>query len=123
MGAGLSSATARKQLGAFYTPDSTAASLARWAIRTGAECVLEPSVGRGALLKAAIIRSRELRPFGGLNQPLACDIDWVALEALKREFGEDVDFYPGDFFELDPATLRIHLLHEIIQSNLTAERL
>ena len=106
MDGGLSSATARKQLGAFYTPDLTAASLARWAIRTGVESVLEPSVGRGALLKAAIIRSRELRPFGGLNQPLACDIDSATLEALKSELWEGVDFYPGDFFELDPATLR-----------------
>jgi adenine-specific DNA-methyltransferase len=106
MGGGESSGTARKQLGAFYTPDSTAASLAQWAIRTGAESVLEPSVGRGALLKAAIFRSRELQLFGGLNQPLACDIDRVALEALERELGEGVEFYPGDFLELDPAKYR-----------------
>ncbi len=106
MGWGVHSGTATKQLGAFYTPDSTATSLARWAIRTGAESVLEPSVGRGALLKAAITRSRELRLFGGLNQPLACDVDRVALEALNRELGEGVDFHLGDFLELDPATLR-----------------
>jgi adenine-specific DNA-methyltransferase len=106
MGGNPSNKTARKQLGVFYTPDSIAASLARWAIRTGAESVLEPSVGRGALLKAAIIRSQELGLFGGLNQSLVCDIDRVSLEVLKRDLGEAVEFYLGDFLELDPATSR-----------------
>jgi hypothetical protein len=106
MGGGLSNKSARKLLGAFYTPDSIAASLAGWAIRTGAESVLEPSVGRGALLKAAITRSREFGVFGGLNHSLACDIDRIALELLKRELGEAIEFYLGDFLELDSATFR-----------------
>src|SRR5712671_966213 len=85
MGGGLRGAAAKKELGAFYTPDSTASSLAGWAIRTGAESVLEPSVGGGALLKAALIQAREIEPFGGLHQPLACDIDPIALDTLKNE--------------------------------------
>ncbi len=103
---GVKSATARKKSGAFYTPDSMASSLARWAIRTGAESVLEPSVGGGALLRATLIRARGLRPFAGLHRPLACDIDCIALEALRREFGETVEFYLGDFLELDPGKCR-----------------
>lgn len=100
------SATARKHLGAFYTPNSIASSLARWAIRNGAESVLEPSVGGGALLRAALIRARELRPFARIRQPLACDIDPVALESLKNEFGEAVGFHLGDFLECDPEKCR-----------------
>jgi adenine-specific DNA-methyltransferase len=103
---GMRGAAAKKQLGAFYTPDSTASSLACWAIRTGSEVFLEPSAGGGALLKAAIIRARELGPFEPLGRPLACDIDRDALEALENELGESVEFYTGDFLELDPATCR-----------------
>jgi hypothetical protein len=100
------SATARKQLGAFYTPNSIASSLARWAIRSGEESVLEPSVGGGALLKAALLRARELRPFARIRPPLACDIDPIALDSLKNEFGEAVDFFLGDFLEFDPERCR-----------------
>jgi adenine-specific DNA-methyltransferase len=106
MGGRVSSASARKELGAFYTPDTTASSIARWAIRTGAEIFLEPSVGRGALLKAAIIRARELGSYEPLSRPLACDIDRDALKALENELGESVEFYTGDFLELDAATCR-----------------
>lgn len=103
---GMSGTAAKKQLGAFYTPESTASSLACWAIRTGREIFLEPSAGGGALLKAAIVRARELGPFEPLSRPLACDIDRGALEALENELGEGVEFYTGDFLELDPATCR-----------------
>jgi len=106
MGGGTNGATARKLVGAFYTPDSTASSLARWAIRTGAESIVEPSVGGGALLKAAITRARELRPLARDNQPFACDIDCSAVDRLRSEFGESVEFHAGDFLELDPATYR-----------------
>ena len=102
MGGGTNGATARKLVGAFYTPDSTASSLARWAIRTGAESILEPSVGGGALLKAAITRARELRPLARDNQPFACDIDCSAVDRLRSEFGESVEFHAGDFLELEP---------------------
>jgi adenine-specific DNA-methyltransferase len=99
-------ATVKKELGVFYTPDSTASSLAGWAIRTGAESVLEPSVGGGALLKAALIQARKIKPFGGLRQPLACDIDRIALDSLRKELGETVEFCLGDFLELDPGKFR-----------------
>jgi adenine-specific DNA-methyltransferase len=99
-------AAAKKRLGVFYTPDATATSLARWAIRTGAESILEPSVGGGALLKAAIIRAQQLRPFQERNRPFACDVDHTALVALSNELGDSVEFYVGDFLELDAATCR-----------------
>jgi hypothetical protein len=106
MDGGMGSAIARKRLAAFYTPDATALSLVRWAIRTGEESVLEPSVGGGALLKAAIIYARKLRPIGGINRPLACDIDHTAIEGLRNELGESVEFYAGDFLELDATACR-----------------
>jgi adenine-specific DNA-methyltransferase len=99
-------AAARKRLAAFYTPDATASSLIRWAIRSGKESVLEPSVGGGALLRAAMSRAIELRSPAGLNQPLACDIDHIAVERLRSEFGESIEFHAGDFLELDPASYR-----------------
>jgi adenine-specific DNA-methyltransferase len=106
MDGGTGNATTRKELAAFYTPESTASSLVRWAIRTGAESFLEPSVGGGALLKAAIIRARELWPLGGLNQPLACDIDRSTIDGLRNELGESVEFHTGDFLELEPTGYR-----------------
>lgn len=106
MGGGAGDSAAKKKLGVFYTPDSAASSLAGWAIRTGAESVLEPSVGGGALLKAALIQARQIKPFGGLRQPLACDIDRIALDTLRNELGETVEFCLGDFLELDPGKFR-----------------
>jgi methylase of polypeptide subunit release factors len=106
MDGGTGSATARKRLAAFYTPDATASSLVRWAIRTGTESVLEPSVGGGALLRAAIIHARELGSPRRLNQTLACDIDGTAVDRLRDEFRETVEFHAGDFLELDPKSYR-----------------
>jgi adenine-specific DNA-methyltransferase len=97
-------ATTAKLSGAFYTPQSIAESLARWALQTGSERVLEPSVGKGALLKAAMIRASELAPPALRARPTACDIDRVALANLQTALGGSVDFQARDFLELDPAS-------------------
>lgn len=41
-----------RQLGAFYTPSVAAAFMARWAVRSGSERVIEPSMGDGQFLRA-----------------------------------------------------------------------
>jgi adenine-specific DNA-methyltransferase len=104
MNEGGRNATTAKLMGAFYTPESMAESLARWAVRTGSERVLEPSVGQGALLRATMIRASELAPPARHSRPMACDIDRAALATLRGELGESVDFQAKDFLELDPAS-------------------
>ena len=40
----------RKQLGAYFTPDGTAATLVRWAVRSSKDRLLDPSAGDGRFL-------------------------------------------------------------------------
>ncbi len=49
-------ASQQKLRGGYYTPEPLAAFLARWAIRTPTDQVLEPSCGDGSLLEAAATR-------------------------------------------------------------------
>lgn len=44
----------RKARGAFFTPEPIARFVTRWALRSAAERVLEPSCGSGAFLHAAV---------------------------------------------------------------------
>src|SRR5215213_2373956 len=53
-------ASARKMLGAFYTPKSAADYMADWTVRHAFEHVLEPSFGDGIFLKA-VVSSAERR--------------------------------------------------------------
>ena len=43
-----------KGLGAYYTPDVMADILAAWVVQTGRETLLEPCIGNGALIRAAL---------------------------------------------------------------------
>jgi adenine-specific DNA-methyltransferase len=87
-----------KLLGAFYTPEMTAASIARWAVRTGKETVLEPSAGNGALVRSvheqarAILRSPKL-------SILAFDIDPDAIKNLKDQGLKSTRIVHGDFLK------------------------
>ena len=74
-----------KELGAFYTPHSMAQAIAEWSIRTGKEHLLEPSVGSGALLNAACMRSRQLLSGNVGVSAVACDIDQAAIEQLESQ--------------------------------------
>jgi hypothetical protein len=40
-----------KHAGAYYTPDTVAASLVRWAGRTGAATMLDPACGDGRFIR------------------------------------------------------------------------
>ncbi|WP_352635272.1 N-6 DNA methylase [Mesorhizobium sp. M0496] len=97
------SGVARKQLGQYYTPAAEASSFAGWAIRTGNERILEPSVGDGALLVAAINRSALL---GGRLSAVACDVDATAINALAGQIVGDIELLEQNFFDLDPTTTR-----------------
>lgn len=96
----------RKQLGQFYTPHREAASFAAWAIRSGSDRILEPSVGDGALLLPALALAREL---GGVEGPsaIACDIDPTTVDLLRPRFGPEVELVESDFFTLDPANAKL----------------
>ncbi|QQR39456.1 N-6 DNA methylase [Devosia rhizoryzae] len=93
-----------KILGAFYTPATIAGMLAEWVVQTGNERLLEPSVGDGALLAAAIERRRELRGARGELRFLACDIDAAAIQALEISLPDTFEARAVDFLQLDPAS-------------------
>lgn len=46
-----------RRLGAYYTPRLAASLMARWALRSGSERVLEPSMGEGEFLRAVQIET------------------------------------------------------------------
>lgn len=87
----------QKLRGGYYTPVPLAAFLARWAIRTGTERVLEPSAGDGNFLLAAL-------------DQLSDDASVVAVEiepdevrsAQNRLDGRHnrIEWFCGDFFEI-----------------------
>lgn len=91
-----------RSLGAYYTPDSTALAVARWAIRTGDENILEPSAGGGALLCAAFSHA-----FTVSNKTLcratAFDIDPVAIQNLNALENDRLTVTLADFLAVDPS--------------------
>ncbi|MGO6968818.1 N-6 DNA methylase [Rhizobium leguminosarum] len=93
------SAQTRKQLGKFYTPEAEAASFAKWLIRTGTERLLEPSVGDGALLFAALDRAESL---AGCLDILGCDVDLDTIRNLRTQLTGKVELVGASFFDLDP---------------------
>lgn len=94
----------RKRLGQFYTPRSEAASLARWAVRTGMEKILEPSAGDGALLAPALARAAMLSATPPIA--VAVDIDQTATDALSGRFGEAVEIINDDFFNRSASEIK-----------------
>lgn len=89
----------RKRLGKFYTPEGEAASFAKWLIRTGNERLLEPSVGDGALLFAALDRAESL---AGCLDVLGCDVDLDTIRNLRNRISDSVELIGTSFFDLDP---------------------
>jgi methylase of polypeptide subunit release factors len=92
----------RKSLGAFYTGKSAADRLVEWAIRDGADAVLDPSCGDGVFLDAANSKLRIL----GCGSPKVYGVD-VSADALKlaHERLETADLVQCDFFSLTPHDL------------------
>jgi adenine-specific DNA-methyltransferase len=93
----------RKELGAYYTPVDLAQYLAGWAIVSPKTVILEPSVGRGALVAALVDRLDAKK--GGMV--VGCEIDKETFPAAKTRFeGRPVTLLNTDFLELSPATIK-----------------
>ncbi|KZN25738.1 N-6 DNA methylase [Haladaptatus sp. R4] len=105
----------RAELGQFYTPDEIGRLLARWAVRSPSDRVLDPASGSGSLLVEAYKRldalgsgNRSHRNL--LRQLTAVDIDEFPLRLTElnlaaRNRHEPADerlVHHRDFFDLDP---------------------
>ncbi|MBY3347704.1 N-6 DNA methylase [Rhizobium laguerreae] len=98
---GIQELTDRKLLGQFFTPAFEANSIVSWAVRTGHEQILEPSVGEGGLLLPALAHARTLHLAPKIHA-IACDVDKSVIDGLKTTIGPEVDLIHSDFFNLDP---------------------
>ena len=93
----------RKELAAYYTPVDLARYLARWAITTPSATVLEPSVGGGALVSAALER---LDAASG-GRVVGCEIDQETYWQAKARFeASSVTLLNADFLDLAPTAIR-----------------
>lgn len=93
----------RKELGAYYTPVDLAQYLAGWAIVSPKAVILEPSVGRGALVAALVDRLDG--KIGGMV--VGCEIDKEAFLAAKTRFeGRPAILLNADFLEMTSAAIK-----------------
>jgi adenine-specific DNA methylase len=96
----------RKGRGAFFTPDAITDFVAKWAIQSGSDRVLEPSAGDAAFLVAAVARLAELRR----KKTAEPEVDGVEIHAHSacvarervREAGGKARVRQSDFFDLAP---------------------
>ena len=93
-----------KAMGAFYTDAGVADFLARWAIRSPHDTVLDPSFGDGVFLRAACARLRQLggqpavQVFGAEISP---EVHAQVVGALSAEWGiRRENLLLSDFFDL-----------------------
>lgn len=98
-------ASEQKLRGGYYTPEILAAYLADWAIRTGAERILEPSCGDGSFVRAALRRLRNLDRNDDSSAHLtAVELYKSEMEkaaAVVAEFPDlrlEAEWISGDFF-------------------------
>ncbi len=99
MGMGLANAT--KLRGGYYTPSPVAEWLARWAIRSGKDRVLEPSCGDGAFLAAATAAFKGKNRLRQVQPDQITAVELLAEEADKARMlaSESTTVIAGDFFE------------------------
>ena len=93
----------RKARGAFFTPPEIAHYLARWAVRSPGDRVLEPSCGEASFLLAAADRLKDLgaNPLRWGEQLHGIEIFEASArnaESLLRNAGYDTRVAVGDFF-------------------------
>lgn len=98
------SLTARKNLGQYFTPKQEAEWLCAWALQAGVERVLEPSVGDGALVRAAEMRLAMLKDESSF-EIIGCDIDDAVISNLAKTIGPNTRLMSKDFFEVTPAEI------------------
>ena len=93
-----------RELAAFYTPATIADALAEWVVKTGQERLLEPSVGEGALVEAAMARANSRFGLAARLKFLACDINPRAIEAVAARLPAGSEARSIDFLQLDVLT-------------------
>lgn len=92
---------ATKNLGAYYTPETMADILAEWVVQTGDERLLEPSIGDGALLKAALAcAARRASEPAGLRF-VGCDIDHKKVADVQGWLPADHILIGQNFLDTD----------------------
>lgn len=102
-----SSVSAQKLRGGYYTPPSLARYLVNWAIRSGQECILEPSCGDGNFIVAALEHLQENQDRWDIRPSTL-----VAVEAQRDELAKaasrakessnsttKTEWVLGDFFD------------------------
>src|SRR3990170_8340920 len=93
-----------KARGAFYTPAELTRFLARWAVRSGDDRVLEPSCGDGAFVTAIAERFAALGADDLAGRLVG--VEREPDEALKAlALAPTADVLTSDFFDVDPASL------------------
>ncbi|MCA0049515.1 N-6 DNA methylase [Mesorhizobium sp. B283B1A] len=93
----------RKALGAFYTPANLAQYLAGWAVISPTATVLEPSIGRGALVEAVL---ENLDAAAG-GRVIGYEIDEDTCRAAQAKFSDSpVTIHNADFLNLPPESIK-----------------
>lgn len=96
----------RKERGAFFTPEAITDFVARWAIRSADDRVLEPSAGDAAFLVAAVSQIAKLRGGKG-DEPAVEGVEIHAHSARVarqrvRAAGGNARVRQSDFFDVAP---------------------
>lgn len=107
----------KKELGAYYTPSALASLLAKWAIRSCNEHVLEPGFGGCGFLQAAIDRLTELGSASPKNQLYGCDIDPQAFSYLADKLGVlsiEQRYVLSDFVAVSPQSFSAQAFDVVI---------
>ena len=94
-----------KDLGAYYTPDAIADILAKWVVQTGQEKLLEPSIGNGALLRAALARAENKFSSSSRLLLIGCDVDVDAIAGVRGWLAPHHSLLAGDFLAIDPEVI------------------
>jgi hypothetical protein len=105
----IDTAEARKARGAFFTPAELTDFVAKWAVRSTADQVLEPSCGEAPFLISAGKKLKALgaaRPGEGQLQGIEIhEASARSAAALVADYGLEARIRTGDFFDADPAEL------------------
>jgi adenine-specific DNA methylase len=93
-----------KARGAFYTPAGLTRFLARWAIRTPSDRVLEPSCGDGAFVAAVIERFADLGTDDLVDRLTGVEREPVEAEKV-RVLAPNAQILTSDFFDVEPSAI------------------
>ncbi|MGD0019055.1 MAG: N-6 DNA methylase [Candidatus Limnocylindrales bacterium] len=93
-----------KARGAFYTPAGLTRFLARWAIRTPSDRVLEPSCGDGAFVAAVTERFADLGADDLVGRLTGIEREPIEAEKV-RVLAPNAQILTSDFFDVEPSAM------------------